>query len=37
VRPDGHCFALLTRRSAVPALQQHDLEVIVSEFNGLET
>jgi hypothetical protein len=38
MRPDGHCFALLTRRNAAqPALQQHDLETIVSEFHALET
>jgi len=37
-RPDGHCFALLTRRNATtPGLQAADLERIVTEFNQLET
>jgi hypothetical protein len=37
IRPDGHCFALLTRRNAVSSIQNRDLEKIVAEFHSLET
>ena len=37
VRPDGHCFALLTRRNAGATIQIRELERIVTEFQNLET
>ena len=37
IRPDGHCFAVLTRRNAAPLLKAADLEKLVAEFKTLET
>jgi hypothetical protein len=37
IRSDGHCFAIVTRRNALPTLKPADLEKIVAEFKELET
>jgi hypothetical protein len=35
IRPDGHCFAVLTRRHTAPTLRAEDLDKIIAEFHLL--